>query len=66
MSNQAQIDALEHLLLAVLKSSIINGVEPDYLLGKARDSIMGENGPAGTTEKSNAAEYLNHLGKQFK
>jgi hypothetical protein len=58
---QAQIDALEHLLLAVLKSSITNGVPLGHFFEKAQGTLMGSDGPGGPTEKSAAVDYLNYL-----
>lgn len=59
MSNQAQVDALEHLLMAVLEQSTTKDVE--RLFEKAQGSIMGSAGPSGTTQKSQAYDYLRHI-----
>ncbi|MBK3446162.1 hypothetical protein [Pseudomonas lactis] len=61
MSNQAQVDALEHLLIAVLKSSITNGLSLDHLVAKAQGSLLGSDGPGSPTEKAQAVSYLNHI-----
>lgn len=60
MSNQAQIDALEHLLLSVIKSSEVS-VAAYEIFENAQSSIMGSNGPGGPTQKTAAMEYLKHL-----
>lgn len=60
MSNQAQIDALEHLLLAMLKHSKISFPETQ-VFGAAQASIMGSDGPGGPKQKTEAAEYLKYL-----
>lgn len=60
MSNQAQIDAIEHLLLAVLKRSKMT-LLADAAFEDALASIMGSNGPGSPKQKTEAADYLNHL-----
>ena len=65
MSNQAQVDAIEHLLLAVLRLNkmsltALNAFE------NAQASLMGSDGPGGPTQKTAAVEYLNHLKQQLK
>lgn len=60
MSNQAQIDALEHLLIAVLKTSRLT-LPSETIFESAHASIFGSDGPPGTTEKTEAASYLEHL-----
>lgn len=64
MSNQAQVDAIEHLLMAVLKS---NGMTLSSFKAfeKAQGSIMGSDGPGSTDQKSAAAEYLERLKQQL-
>lgn len=63
--NQAQVDAVEHLLMAFLKRSenaqIVAKVYED-----AYASIMGSEGPAGIEEKEAALEHLNNLRLQLK
>jgi hypothetical protein len=63
--NQAQVDAVEHLLMAFLKHSenaqIVAKVYED-----AYASIMGSDGPAGTAEKMASLEHLNNLRLQAK
>jgi hypothetical protein len=57
---QAQIDAVESLLIALLKSNQMSLVA-FKVFENAHARIMSENGPPGTTEKSAAADYLNSL-----
>lgn len=64
MSNQAQVDALEHLLMAVLQSSTLM-TETYKAFDKAHRSLIGSNGPGGPTQKSAAVDYLNHLKAQL-
>lgn len=65
MSQQAQIDALEHLLMAVLRT---NGMTLN--VGKAfesaAESIMGSDGPPDHKGKTEAMNYLAHLKSPFK
>lgn len=65
MSQQAQLDALEHLVLAILKTNTMS-LNLNRVIETAESSIMGSDGPAGTTEKVQAREYLAHLLQQFK
>lgn len=65
MSQQAQIDALEHLVLAILKTNTMT-LNLNRVVETAEASIMSEDGPPGTTEKTQAREYLDHLLQQFK
>lgn len=65
MSQQAQIDALEHLLLAVLKRSKMTLVA-ETVFEDAKSSIMGSDGPGGPERKTKAAEYLKHLELQVR
>ncbi|MFV3319383.1 hypothetical protein [Pseudomonas sp. NY15374] len=64
MSNQAQVDAIEHLLMAVLKSSGMT-MNSFKAFEKAQGSLMGSDGPGGPEQKSAAAQYLDHLKKQL-
>ena len=64
MSNQAQVDALEHLLLAILRTSAVSIPLP-VIFEKAQSSILGSDGPGGPQQKSEAVEYLNHLKRQL-
>ena len=66
MSNQAQVEALEHLLVAVLNSSIATGVPKDYLLEKAKASLLGSDGPGGPQQKGEAVDYLHHIASKLR
>lgn len=64
MTNQAQIDAVEHLLMALLKSREMN-MTAYKVFDEALGSIMGSDGPGGITQKTEAADYLSHLKTQL-
>ena len=64
MSNQAQVDALEHLLIAVLSST--SGAPKKYLIEKATGSLMGSDGPGGPEQKSDAVGYLNYIASRLR
>ena len=57
---QAQIDAVESLLIALLKNNQMSTATPK-VFADAHSRIMSENGPSGTAEKTEAASYLEHL-----
>ncbi|WP_460044181.1 hypothetical protein [Pseudomonas sp. S2_H01] len=59
MNNQAQVDAIEHLLVAVLRQQTDKDVE--RIFEKAQGTIMGSAGPGGTTQKTEAVDYLRHI-----
>ncbi|QYX50274.1 hypothetical protein K3F43_02070 [Pseudomonas tussilaginis] len=63
--NQAQVDAVEHLLMAFLKRSE-NAQVVAKVYEDAYASIMGSDGPPGTEEKMASLEYLNQLRLQLK
>lgn len=65
MNQQAQIDALEHLVIALLKSQTL-GMEAYKAFDKAQATLFSEDGPPGTTQKTEAAEYLAHLKLKLK
>ncbi len=65
MNNQAQIDALQHLLLAVLNSGLTT-VPRASLFEQAQGSIMGSNGPSGPDQKSLAMDYLQFIQSQVR
>jgi hypothetical protein len=65
MANQAQIDAIEQLLMAFLKGYQFR-VDVETAFTKADAALMGSDGPPGTTEKTQAANYLAHLKLQLK
>lgn len=64
MDNQAQVDALEHLLMAVLRSNSMLA-EGFKAFERAHISLVDSEGPAGAQEKSAAVNYLNHLKQQL-
>ena len=66
MSNNAQVDAIEHLLIAVLNSSISNGVPKEDLLERANSSLFDSDGPGGPEQKTEAAEYLKYIGSRLR
>ncbi|RMO51142.1 hypothetical protein ALQ40_00459 [Pseudomonas syringae] len=63
MSNQAQVDALEHLLIAVLNSS--SGAPKDYLIEKAQGTLLGIDGPGGPEQKSEAVKHLKYIASRL-
>jgi hypothetical protein len=65
MSNQAQIDAVEQLLIALLKAPEMNYVS-SKVFENAKSALMGSDGPPGTTEKTQALNYLAHLRLQLR
>lgn len=65
MANQAQIDAIEHLLLAWLKAHEFP-VDVESAFADASGTLMGENGPPGTQANINGANYLAHLKSRYK
>lgn len=64
MSNQAQIDAVEHLLLSMLKRSKVT-LQASQVFEDACASVMGSDGPGGSQEKTAAHDYLKHLQRQL-
>ncbi|WAT26318.1 hypothetical protein [Pseudomonas sp. GXZC] len=64
MSNQAQVDALEHLLIAVLSST--PGAPKDYLIEKAQGSLAGSDGPGGPEQKLEAGKYLAYIASRIR
>ena len=66
MSNNAQVDAIEHLLIAVLNSSISNGIPKAELIEKAKVSLLGSEGPGSPTQKTAAIEYVNYIGSKLR
>ena len=65
MANQAQIDAVEQLLIALLNTQEMNLVS-SKVFEDAKGALMGSDGPPGTTEKTQAVNYLAHLRLQLK
>lgn len=64
MSNQAQIDALEHLLIAVLSST--PGAPKNHLIETAQGSLMGSDGPGGPEQKTEAVSYLDYIASRIR
>ena len=64
MSQQAQIDALEHLLIAVLKKHQ-DSLFPLQIFLEAEVSLLGVEGPIGDQRKDAARRYLVGLQQQF-
>lgn len=65
MSQQAQLDALEHLVLAIIKNNEMMLVIKQ-IAETAKGSIMGSDGPPGAEQKAQASAYLDHLLSQIK
>jgi hypothetical protein len=65
MVNQAQVDAVEQLLMAVMKAYKFR-VDAEQIFDNASSALMGEDGPPGTEQKIQAANYLAHLRRQLK
>ena len=63
MANQAQIDAVEQLLIALLKSQDMSFVS-GKVFESAKGALMDSDGPPGTTQKTDAVSYLEHLRRQ--
>lgn len=56
MTNQAQVDALEHLLLAVMKRS--GQTFSDIAIEEALVSLMKNDAPGGLERRGAARDYL--------
>lgn len=65
MSQQAQIDALEHLVLTLIKKNQLTLAATD-LFEEAKASVMGERNASGSEFKSEANTYLDHLKTTWK
>lgn len=65
MSNQAQIDAIEQLLMAVLTTNGVS-LSTNTVFQKAQVALMGSEGPPGAIQKTEAANYLAHLKLQLR
>ena len=65
MSLQTQVDALEHLLLAVLKTNKMT-LPTDAAFEAACASVRGSNGPTSTVSKEDTCTYLSHMKAQIK
>lgn len=60
MSQQAQIDALEHLVLTLIRKNRTS-ISTTDLIEDAKASVLSEKNASGTSEKSEAVAYLDHL-----
>ncbi|MEX5531490.1 hypothetical protein [Pseudomonas syringae] len=60
MSQQAQIDALEHLVMTIIRKNPTSLVLTN-LFEDAKASVMSEKNPSGSDFKSEASSYLSHL-----
>lgn len=66
MTNQkTQVDALEHLLLAVIRASR-PGLSQGRVFELAKKGVMNDGGPLEADEKVNAVHYLEQLFLQLK
>ncbi len=65
MSNQAQVDALEHMLIALLKRHKMT-LSTSGVFEDAHASLMSEDGPHSTTNKTEAVDYLHTLKDRLK
>jgi hypothetical protein len=65
MSQQAQIDALEHLVLTLIRKNP-TGIVLNNLFEGAQASVMSEKNPSGSEFKSEACSYLEHLKTTWK
>ncbi|MCI8210718.1 hypothetical protein AUC61_14365 [Pseudomonas sp. S25] len=59
MTNQAQIDAIEHLLLAVLKR--LGTTFSDIAIEEALASLWSDDAPGGLERRGYARDYLADL-----
>lgn len=64
MSNQAQIDALECLLLAVLRRNRMT-LQSQAVFDEARTLVMDKDGPPGSAQKAEASAYLKDLASKL-
>ena len=60
MANQAQVDALEHLLMALLRTKSVT-LSTSTVFINARERIEGHKGPESESEKKAALDYLEQL-----
>ena len=65
MSQQAQIDALEHLVLTLIKKNR-TALSTVDLFDDAKASVMSEKNASGNELKSEACSYLGHLQSTWK
>lgn len=64
MSLQTQVDALEHLLIAVLKKNQMT-LPTDVIFNAACASVRGSNGPTSTVSKEDICKYLDQMKSQI-
>jgi len=66
MSNQAQVDALEHLVIALFKElDVRTGLPLTPIVNAAKASIFDSEGSGGPEQKVAAAQYLEHLASRL-
>jgi len=65
MSQQAQIDALEHLVLTLIKKNR-TALSTAELFDDAKTSVMSEKNASGNEYKTEARSYLEHLETTWK
>ncbi|WP_434681303.1 hypothetical protein J3P77_09435 [Pseudomonas sp. R1-18] len=65
MSQQAQIDALEHLVLTLIKKNR-SSLSTTELFDDAKASVMSERNASGNEYKTEASSYLEHLQTTWK
>lgn len=65
MSQQAQIDALEHLVLTLIRKNQ-SSLSLANLFEDAQASVMSERNGSGNEYKSEASSYLAHLKTTWK
>lgn len=65
MSQQAQIDALEHLVLTLIKSNR-TALSTSQLFEDSKASVMSEKNASGSEFKTEAISYLDHLKTTWK
>jgi carbamoylphosphate synthase small subunit len=62
MTQEAKIDALEHVVTTLMKElKLRQGLDPEWIFEKTKSSIMGSNGPGGPTQKAEAMDALQAL-----
>lgn len=61
MSQEARINALEHMVVVMGKYLEQSGVSLESVFEQTQASLMGSNGPGGTTQKTEAVTALNDL-----
>lgn len=64
MELESRVEALEHLVAALLKKNPMT-LNKQSVFEDAHASIMGSNGPGGPNKKTAAAEALRYIREQF-